>query len=376
MSQGQYDYLKSLMNDMSMGDLGEAVGHYSGLQYSLGNALAIMGDPNVQTATGDRGGMSSLPPDVQKAFTDPLLRVSQDTFKKLATSGDRGFDPRVLFSHWNDYQTLSNLMNNANPALMNGNAINNGLLTKMGETLGVTHSTGPWSAEAQALSAGMTGQIENVLTTAGHDQTAVHDVVTSERGQAFIADFVTQHWDDNGTALAGLLPDTVDHTANAGETMHAFDQYVGENADTTLMNMPGTENESLGQVNPEFVKALAHANTPYVDDMLGNDLDGTQGFSPLDPLTNPQMPNTRDLFAVIDTNPDAAATLNSQAYLNGLQYQNNFEQSIIKGDLVVDSGDLMSAGTLRGVIDSAASAADNDAIEYGNLKRGQRLRKP
>ncbi len=50
------------------------------------------------------------------------------------------------------------------------------------------------------------------------------------------------------------------------------------------------------------------------------------------------MPVTRDLFSVIDTNTDAAATLNSQAYLNGLQYQSNFEQSIIDGGQV-DSGD-------------------------------------
>ena len=75
----------------------------------------------------------------------------------------------------------------------------------------------------------------------------------------------------------------------------------------------------------------------------------------------------RDLFAVIDTNQDAAAALNSQAYLNGLQYQANFEQSIIDGG-AVNTGDLQSAGTLRGVIDTGANIADNDAIAYGNLQ--------
>jgi len=79
------------------------------------------------------------------------------------------------------------------------------------------------------------------------------------------------------------------------------------------------------------------------------------------------MPVMRDLFAVIDTNQDAAATLNSQAYVNGLQYQNNFEQSIIDGG-AVDTAELQSAGTLRGVIDSGANIADNDAIAYGNLQ--------
>jgi len=79
------------------------------------------------------------------------------------------------------------------------------------------------------------------------------------------------------------------------------------------------------------------------------------------------MPVMRDLFAVIDTDPGAATTLNSQAYLNGLQYQANFEQSIIDGG-TVNTGDLQSAGTLRGVIDTGANIADNDAIKYGNLQ--------
>jgi hypothetical protein len=101
--------------------------------------------------------------------------------------------------------------------------------------------------------------------------------------------------------------------------------------------------------------------------MLDNSLDNSQGFRSLDKLTNPEMPVMRDLFAVIDSNPEAAAILNSQAYLNGLHYQSNFEQSIIDGNNV-NTADLQSAGTLRGVIDAGANIADNDAIKYGNLQ--------
>ncbi|MDT0440927.1 TPR repeat region-containing protein, partial [Streptomyces doudnae] len=129
-------------------------------------------------------------------------------------------------------------------------------MTKMGETVDLMHSTGPWSAEATAMSDGMTDQIQNALNTVGHDQAAVHDVVTGDHGQKFIEDFGTHQWTDNGTALGGLLPETTDHRQLAGETMKAFDSYVSGHG-PQLLDIPGTDNQSLGQVNPEFVKALA-----------------------------------------------------------------------------------------------------------------------
>lgn len=367
-SQDQYDYLKSLMKEMGSNDVKEALDHYSGLKYTLGNAMGIMGNPDIQTANGDHGGMAAMPPDVQKTFNDPLLRVESETFKQLAQSGNREFDPRVLFSHWDEYQEWSNLMSNADPSLMHGNEVNTALMTKMGETVDLMHSTGPWSAEATAMSEGMTDQIQNALNTVGHDQAAVHEVVTGDRGEKFIENFVTHPWTDDGSALGGLLPEPADHSQLAGETMRAFDNYVGGHG-PQLLDIPGTDKQSLGQMNPEFVKALAHANSPYIDDMLGNPLDDTKGFGgPLEgDLSNKQMPHMRDLFAVIDSNKEAAEILNSHAYATGLQYQGNFEQSIISGEMP-NSGDLSSAGTLRGVIDSAANAADNDAIKYGNLE--------
>ncbi|WP_029110934.1 hypothetical protein [Mycobacterium sp. URHD0025] len=153
----------------------------------------------------------------------------------------------------------------------------------------------------------------------------------------------------------------------AGEIMHAVDKWAGGNA-SDLLDIFGTKGESLGQVNPELARGLAEANRPYIDDMIGNKLDKTLGFETLDNVTtDAAMPNTRDLFSVIDTDSKAGDVLNSQAYLNGIQYQDQFEQSIIDGD-TVKTGDMHSAGTLRGVIDTAANIADNDAIKYGNLQ--------
>ena len=231
-----------------------------------------------------------------------------------------------------------------------------------------------WTSREQIL--------HEMFAAAGRDQWAVHDALAGTTGitpnDGFIGDLFTHQWADDGAAAgtllhgAGAVPTELadrtqlDQAIRVGQTMHAVDGWVGTNA-SQLLDIPGTGNQSLGQVNPELTQALAEANKPYIDDMSGNPLDNSQGFATLDDMNNPEMPVMRDLFAVIDSNQEAAATLNSQAYLNGLQYQSNFEQSIIDGQSV-NTADLQSAGTLRGVIDAGANIADNDAIEFGNLQ--------
>jgi len=83
------------------------------------------------------------------------------------------------------------------------------------------------------------------------------------------------------------------------------------------------------------------------------------------PFNDAEMPHTRDLFAVVDTDSQAAATLNSQADVVGMQYQSEFGRSVIDGHRV-ETGDLQSAGTLRGVVDTSSNIAANDVIHDQN----------
>lgn len=288
---------------------------------------------------------------------------------------------------------LAAMANRGNPALQQGTSFDQAML-KQAEVM-LDNSKIPDELAKKNLGQDLVpfnkGQVDPtlqaVLSAAGRDQIALHDTLAGADGntpnKTMIENMLTRQWADDGAAASGLLtglapvgnptdltdPTQVAQATRAGEIVHAVDQWASSPGNASkLLDIAGTEGQSLGQVNPELARGLAEANKPYLDDMIGNKLDNTLGFKALDDgRSDAAMPNTRDLFAVIDTDKQAAETLNSQAYLNGLQYEHRFEQSVIDGD-TVRTGDLHSAGTLRGVIDSAANIADNDAIKYGNLQ--------
>ncbi|MFN3006636.1 hypothetical protein [Mycolicibacterium wolinskyi] len=278
---------------------------------------------------------------------------------------------------------LASIVERGNPALQQGSSLDQAML-KQSEIM-LNETTKLPSQDLVPFAKGQVDPaLQAMLSAAGRDQIALHEALLGADGHTpndkMIENLFTRQWGDDGAAASGLLtglapvanpadltdPTQVAQATRAGEIMHAVDYWAGDNA-PKLLNIDGTDGQSLGQVNPELAKGLAEANVPYIDDMLGNKLDKTLGFDPLDDLMNPEMPVTRDLFAVMDTNKEAAGILNAQAYLNGIQYEDNFEKSIIDGGSI-DVADLHSAGTMRGVIDTAANIADNDAIAYGNLQ--------
>ena len=394
----QMEYLNNLSRSLdgkspaeirSMIDQMNANGQNGG---AVADALQLLGNENIKTA-GDapegvptQGGMANLPSGIRETFERPTRGPAVPT----AGTNEQGNptidmpDMAKPFPEIDNYRDVAAIVSAGDASLQQGTAMDKALLDKSEEILHGLHSPPhiPWEDNVDMSQRLIDPAVQDMLSAAGRDQMAVHDAFIEADGapDQFIGELLKHQWADDGAAAGTLLngtgavptdltdPTQLAQATRVGETMHAVDAWIsGGNNAQDLLNIPGADNQSLGQVNPELTQALAEANKPFIDDMLGNSLDNSRGFDPLDDGTNPEMPNMRDVFAVIDTNADAAATLNSQAYLNGLQYQANFEQSIIDGG-AVNTGDLQSAGQLKGVIDTAASIADNDAIAYGNLQ--------
>ncbi|MFI5509060.1 hypothetical protein ACIA48_16440 [Mycobacterium sp. NPDC051804] len=395
----QMEYLNNLSRSLdgktpaeirSMIDQMNANGQNGG---AVTDALQLLGNENITTA-GDpgqgvptQGGMANLPSGIRETFERPTRGIAVPT-QGTNEQGNPTIempDYENPFPELNNYRDIAAIVSAGDANLQHGTALDKALLDKSEEVLHGTHNPPyyPWSENVEWTQQRIDPAVQDMLSAAGRDQMAVHSELVGAGGRpnndAFIEDLFTHQWADDGAAAGTLLngtgavptdltdPTQVEQATRAGQIMHAVDSYIGGDNTPKLLDIPGTDGQSVGQLNPELTQALAEANRPYIDDMLGNSLDDSQGFRPLDDMKNPEMPVMRDLFAVIDSNADAATTLNSQAYLNGLQYQANFEQSIIDGG-TVNTGDLQSAGTLRGVIDSAANIADNDAIAYGNLQ--------
>ena len=392
----QMEYLNNLSRSLdgkspaeirSMIDQMNANGQNGG---AVADALQLLGNEHIKTA-GDpgqgvptQGGMQNLPSGIRETFERPTRGPAVPT-QGTNEQGNPTIDMPNLdkpFPEIDNYRDVAAIVEAGDDSLQQGTAMDRALLDKSEEILHGMHSPPhiPWEDDVSRVQRDIDPALQEMLTAAGHDQMAVHDALTGPENGEFIGDLFKHQWADDGAAAGTLLngtgaiptdltdPTQIAQATRIGETMHAVDAYIGTGANADqMLDIPGTDGQSLGQVNPELTRSLAAANAPFIDDMLGNPLDATQGFEPLDDPTNPEMPVMRDLFAVIDTDQLAAGTLNAQAYANGLQYQANFEQSVINGE-IPNSGDLHSAGTLRGVIDTAAQIADNDAIEYGNLQ--------
>lgn len=330
------------------------------------DAMNVVSDPKV-TVTGTntalkRGDYGYIP---AKGSFENLPSGVRDTLTKLnGNNSVEAFQPGTQ-QNFND---LADIMSKGNPAMMQGSELNGHMLDQASKMLEATRDTD--HAFQYIINPDFQKSVvdtsQHMLTAAGRDQVAVHDFVAGTNGHSyndkFIGNVLTQNWSDGGAGAGTMLHNLDTTDPRSGETVRAFDQYA---ASHDLLNMPDYGGKSLGEVNPELTKALAQANTPYLDDMVANKLDGTSGFDVLDnPSTDASMPRTRELFAVLDSNPDAANILNSKADLDALQYQQHFGQSVIDGHGT--TSDLQSEGTMRGLVQGGALDAATDATHDAN----------
>ena len=88
-----------------------------------------------------RGGLANAPSALRDVLNDPTLRVHKGQWKFLVARGDKGSDPRVLFTHWDGLKDMAAILGHGNPALMRGSELDAGLLGKSGEAKEFAHDT-------------------------------------------------------------------------------------------------------------------------------------------------------------------------------------------------------------------------------------------
>lgn len=362
---------------------------------ALTDAMRLATNPHVTSANGLRGGLDNAPKALRDIINDPTLRVPETTWEQMVHAGGHGIDPRHLFTHWDGMKDMAAILGHGEPALMRGSALDVGLLGKSEEALQLMR-TGTWS-DALPFQDAMTTDIQSMIAASGRDPVAVHDALISSYdadgrpvfNNQYLENLMTQRWTDSGAALSNMvngIPDVANMTnpadptqlaaaTRAGETINAFAQFAGNNPDK-LLNIPGTVNLSMGHISPDFTRAMAEATVPYLDDLMDNKLDNTAGFRPLaefstDPavqsfVDDPALTATRNLFGVLGSDDLAADVLNSNAYAAINDYQDSYVRSIADGQPIANTDDMQSSGALRGVIDTGANIAANDAISDTN----------
>ena len=367
----------------------------------IADTMALASNPHITTGLLDtgtpsifapaKGGAYALPDGVQKPLNAPAWQVPTRQVATLdplhpTTEIPSGAPPFLPTK--DSLNDLASIIERGNPALQRGSDLDVGVMNKVGELVGQSNEAAKAGLSPGFYQAEVDPTLQHLLTATGRDPVVVHDALAGINGQAtpatqsLIGNLFTHQWADHGAALSPALDNTIGQrevmtnpgdltqlatATRAGETAQALAHYTAQNGDM-LLNMPGAGevNNALGQVNPLLDQALGRNLLPYIGDILGNHLDNTAGFTHDidDAVRSPTLPLTKQLFAVINSDPTAAAQFNGQAYHDIAAYQDRFAESLA-GKGIQDIESFKSAGTLQAVIDQSAIIEAKDRI--GNV---------
>jgi hypothetical protein len=220
--------------------------------------------------------------------------------------------------------------------------------------------------------------ISKVFEAISPDHGAVHDALTIGPGHIegidsdkFMEGVTHRNWADDGKA-AGQLFEWTNNTTGpeagiAATTANAYAEYLGDNS-KELLALGGFH--QIGDVNPSLVHAFSTGLMPYQEEMVESNPLNDTAFEALDDLSS-DMSTTKGLFAVIDTQPDAAREWNRSAYQNAMDMQSSFadfahEHPNLTGyDQRID--DLESSARLLGAIDGGMHQETLSNISNGHM---------
>jgi len=389
--------MQAQMHGMSINDIRKAEQRLGADKNLMPDAMQMMssssfdyakvplevGAPGSLTETARGGSVDQLPTSV----TDVLSKQAQVT----KTDFTSGFPVTLTeYPTKDDLHTLASIVQDGNQSMQQGTYLDRGLLDRGAEILS--------GEEIQKTNPGMVAgnqehvdpTVQDIFKAAGRDTIASHDLLTNTstdpitggpHGRAVLENITKHDWADDG-AGARTMTDWIDDAANsgnerqetrAGETAQAIADYLGD-PKNGLLHLPehpaglSPGSISVGEQNPSLVQAYAEALIPFQGDMVGE--NHSFGFHPIEDPSGSDMPKTRELFAVLDSDPTAANNFNAHAYDKVVEFQKQFAQ--LAGENpnfdIADqrSQGMARAGLLAGLIDGGAfteaSARQSDGL--------------
>lgn len=337
MDQGQYDYLKGLMqaqDGMSASAINESLNHHPELKGAMGDAYQVMGNPNLQTAAGDHGGIANEPKNIQALLNDDL------TYK---TPGGAQV-PQIPL---HQFDALNDMLSQGNPELRAGSDVDRAMLNesaRISDLVDQGHAVYSDTPDAHGGKGGIpfgiadTHDVDKTLNsmigTAGGDHQAVTDFLTGANdpgsagaqrmsdatfdhfgGNDAFVDLTTHHFEDGQNGVK----DTFDWMGKNAYTpgLEGFDAAASANATGQLLSsnhelftrLPDGNGgyDTLGQVNPGLVQTFTENLSPFIGNLDGVQVPGINSDA------IPGFTDTRDLsnmFQVLDTDPASAEALN------------------------------------------------------------------
>ncbi|QRY52215.1 TPR repeat region-containing protein [Mycolicibacterium septicum] len=291
------------------------------------------------------GSFDKLPNSIQESLRDAGIWAHQDNTTYL--------------DHATDNYLLAEMVKHGDEKFQKGTELDRAMI-RAADTVMDRYDydkLSPTGREAVAQVA------QELLGAAGRDHQSVHDhLVGSYRdgglgsSQAdrddFLKDINRIDWDDNGTAAASLFswtnePPNGPEAFIAGETAHAYAQYIGSH-DAELMSING---QTLGQLNPEIVKAYAHGLSPYMADIAGLSHENLKDtFGAIDVQSPDERPTAKGIFSVISTEASAYTEFHGTANAHILALSSSWAEDFKNGHPVSPSDHrLADSAILKGL---------------------------
>lgn len=376
MSKMSLDDMTKLKNDL--GDHGDI----------LGDSMQVMSDPDVKFPV--KGDGLFLPEEmdtkIQSGSAELLPDSVQQAMNAVPVTRDYPMDPEsttpvTKYPSGDDLRKVSELIYAGDAKLQQGSELDRTMMNRAidvihgGDQQSKDHMWGWPNEQSDAIA-------QDILKSAGRDTVVDHDLFTGPNGADNIKAISEHNWADDGQA-ARTVTDWIDDAANpeistvdqqlrAGETAQALANYLG-NPDNKLLNLEnsglGGGTETLGNRNHLLVQSYAESLIPYQGEMVGE--DKMPGFSALEDPSGSDLPLTRQLFAVIDSDETAAKNFNAHAFDQISQFQEDFARAATLGPSIdpSDQGSqgMARAGTLAGLVEGGAmmeaKARGEDALQ-------------
>ncbi|MDA4106593.1 EspA/EspE family type VII secretion system effector [Mycolicibacterium holsaticum] len=364
LSAEQSAYLSQMqhqMKDMSVADLKAAEDRLGERGNIVGDSWQLMANDDIDFPEAETGEVA---PDDQKF--ENLPRSVQDAIKS----------PGLLYDQ--QMKDVAAIVKDGDPRFQTGTELDREMMRKADRMMDAPL----WEKSTGQPGDGSRPQydvvLQDIFESAGRDHQIVHDHITGthgDDGRDFMMDVSSHEWNDDGRAAGSLFEWTANSTGPQGqiaaETANVYAEFLGSESDK-LLAIDG--NRQIGDMNPELVKAFSNGLMPYQEELVTDQPTVDTPFRRIDELHG-SMDNAKGLFAVIDSQPDAAREWNRAAYQNAVDMQQSFAQyakehpDMPKGDVRID--DLESSARLLGVIDGGMSQETLSNIRNGEMNAQQ-----
>lgn len=366
----------------------------------VGESLEIMSDGDVkypqktlllpdEMVEPSPGGKDSLPISVRNALDAPAVD------RHIEANPDTT-DVKTSYPSGDDLKKVAELIQAGDEKYQQGTALDRAMMDRAADVL-----RGAEQENADHLGIGQTEKADSIaqaiFNSAGRDDIVVHDMITDSmtdpatnrpRGEDFLRNLTVHAWTDDGQA-ARTLTDWIDDGAQssdpiiqlrAGETAESIAKFLGDPANDLLHLQESTLNQhdftSAGQRNPALIQSYAEALIPYQGELVGD--DKMRGFEPIEDITSSDLSHTRQLFAVLDSDPTAAENFNGHAFDKVAEFQQQYADLAGRNPMLDDPGaindqrsqGMARAGLLAGLIDGGA-LTEASARESDQLKAAQ-----